>query len=171
MTLASEVQKDFRNLRAISVVDEKFPGRLVPAGSAGDAEGEMKLLRLYFRGLEVLGVGGDREVAAYCAEAVRRFFGRGTAESATPRVSIADSAIAEGYDFRVSVWESALPEFPERFLEAVEEWKGRLREKFGDNLIVAGAAFNGAGLHVAAESGMKAAAAICGGGEAEVLVQ
>ena len=140
VTIESSLQEEWKNLRAISVCNDKFPGRVV---------GTEVLVRFYFRGLDVLDVGeNDKMTATYCVERLKEIFGLDASFAQQPAPS-----------FRVSVWDKTLPEFPANFNDTVIQWKDKVNTKFGVNslnLHFACGAFYGAGLHVACVSGIAA---------------
>ncbi|KAF4680603.1 hypothetical protein FOZ63_009975, partial [Perkinsus olseni] len=125
-SVPAEMQDDLHGLRAVALVNEKFPGRS-PAGTA--------LFRCYYRPrAEPLREWSDEEWSKLASESLMKI------------CSFAEQEVLSSY---VSRWDSALPVFNDEYRAAVE----KLKESVVDQHVhLIGAAFSGAGIEAAVKS-------------------
>ncbi|KAF4650481.1 hypothetical protein FOZ61_000287 [Perkinsus olseni] len=133
-SVPAEMQDDLHGLRAVALVNEKFPGRS-PAGTA--------LFRCYYRPrAEPLREWSDEEWSKLASESLMKI------------CSFTEQEVLSSY---VSRWDSALPVFNDEYRAAVEQ----LKESVVDQHVhLIGAAFTGAGIEAAVKSGEEAAVEI-----------
>lgn len=133
-SIPADMQSDFDGLRAVALVDEKFPGRS-PPGTA--------LFRCYYRPrTEPLRNWSDDEWSQLASRALMKI------------CSLADHDVLASY---VSRWDSALPVFNDEYRAAVEKLRGSVADQ---HVHLIGAAFAGAGIEAAVKSGEDAAVEI-----------